>query len=76
MTYIYMAGGAVLEVSASSEAVLSDLRSHADLLTYEVNFPAGGAKHPSPVAVNPAQISVVSDQRLPDLPRRDGTRPN
>jgi hypothetical protein len=67
MAYIYMAGGAVLKVPTSREAIMNDLNSTrpARILEYEVDFPAGGAMHPTRVAVNPAQIAVVSEQQLP-----------
>lgn len=67
MAYIYMAGGWVVRVPTSREAIENDLKSRpaGGLLSYEVDFPAGGARASEPVTVNAAQISLVTNQPLP-----------
>jgi hypothetical protein len=70
MAFIYLAGGRVLRVSQTREAIEKDLhgpRSRA-VLTYEVGVPAGGAQRAMPVTVLAANIAAVSDERLPNPP--------
>jgi hypothetical protein len=68
MAFIYLAGGQVLHVAPSREAIANDLAagSPGKTLEYEVDFPAGGATQPAKVTVLAENIAAVSDQRLPN----------
>lgn len=68
MAFIYLAGGQVLRVPVSREAIANDLRAArpGETLEYEVDFPAGGATQPAKVTVVAENIAAVSDQALPN----------
>lgn len=64
MAYIYMAGGWSIRVPASREAVVNDMREFMteNLLTYEVELPAGSPRSRTEVVIQASQIAAVSDE--------------
>jgi hypothetical protein len=65
MAFIYMAGGAVLEVPVARDAVVADIQqARTGLLEYDIQFRSGSAPRPGRVTLTAAQIAVVTDAPL------------
>ena len=67
MAFIYLAGGPVLRVTQTREAIEKDPHGPRSrkVLTYEAGVPADGAQPSVSITGVAANIAAVSDERLP-----------
>jgi hypothetical protein len=67
MAFVYLSGGQSLRVPTSRESIVNEIRNPepGEVITFEVDLPAGGATRSAQVSVSVAQIVAVSDEPLP-----------
>jgi hypothetical protein len=66
MAFVYLSGGQVLRVPTSRESIANEMLTQepGEVITFEVDLPAGGATRSAQVSVAAAHIVAVSDEPL------------